>query len=45
MTQRLLAADTTFHFPTEGKVGLSNWTVNHPLDEAIKAEYGPNVPF
>ena len=37
--------DTTFHFSMEGQPDSSNWTVNHPLDETIDVEYGPNAPF
>ena len=37
--------DTTFHFPTEGQAGPSNWTFNNPPNESIEVEYGPNDPF
>ena len=30
---------------TEGQADSSNWTFNHPPDEAVEAEYGPNSPF
>ena len=37
--------DTTFHFLMEGQPGSSDWTINHPPDETIEAEYGLNTPF
>ena len=38
-------ANTSFHFPMEGRLGSSDWIGNHPLDETIGVEYGPNAPF
>ena len=38
-------ANTSFHFPTEGQPGSSDWIGNHPLDETIGVEYGPNDPL
>ena len=29
----------------EGQPGTFDWTVNHPPDQTIEAEYGPNAPF
>ena len=29
----------------EGQASSSNWTFNHPPDEVVEAEYGPNASF
>ena len=39
------AAEPAFRFLMEGQDGSSNWTFNHPPDEAIEVEYAPNAPF
>ena len=36
--------DTTFHFPMEGHVSLSNW-VDSPSNDTKETEYGVNSPF
>ena len=37
--------DTTFHFPMEGQTDALDWLFNHPLDDTVGAEFGPNAPF
>ena len=37
--------NTTIHFSMEGQPSSSDLTVNHPPNETIEAEYGPNSPF
>ena len=39
------ATNTTFYFQMEGQPGTSDWTVNHPPDQTIEVEYGPDAPF
>ena len=39
------AANLPLRSSTEGQAGSSNQTFNHPPDEAVEAEQGPNDPF
>ena len=45
LVQMPLADDPPFLFLMEGQAGSSNWMFNHPPDETIEVEYGPNSPF
>ena len=38
-------ANTSFHFPMEGRPGSFDWMGNHPPDETIGVEYGTNAPL
>ena len=45
LVQRHSTEDVVFRFQPEGQPGSSNWVFNHPSDDTVAAEFGPNAPF
>ena len=45
LVQQPPTVDSTFHFPPKGKLSSSYWVFNHPSDDTIGTESGPNAPF